>query len=136
MFQYLEPFFIVQLVLFPVAPFWIIGTFFDATLLVLRQLIFTIPNFRLQYINYFCQQKVLSPQFVINFNYVSVFQVKDKSLDTIYRAISYTQRPKHSDLDLGKDLPRLSVVHGSLALHNTHLCSDPDPHGSAFIWLS
>ena len=27
-------------------------------------------------------------------------QVKEKSLDTIYRAVSYSQRPRHSDLDL------------------------------------
>ena len=30
----------------------------------------------------------------------TVTQVKDKALDTIYRAISYSSRPKHSDLDL------------------------------------
>jgi hypothetical protein len=85
--------------------------------LVLPQLIFTFQHFRVHRVNYFCQLNMLSPQFVINFNYVSVFQVKDKSLDTIYRAISYTQRPKHSDLDLGKDLPRLFLVYGALALH-------------------
>ena len=30
----------------------------------------------------------------------TITQVKDKALDTIYRAISYSSRPKHSDLDL------------------------------------
>lgn len=30
----------------------------------------------------------------------TITQVKDKSLDTIYRAISFSSRPKHSDLDL------------------------------------
>ena len=29
-----------------------------------------------------------------------IAQVKDKALDTIYRAVSYSSRPKHSDLDL------------------------------------
>ena len=27
-------------------------------------------------------------------------QVKNKALDTIYRAVSYSSRPKHSDLNL------------------------------------
>jgi hypothetical protein len=56
---------------------------------------------------------------------VSVFQVKDKSLDTLYRAISYTQRPKHSDLDLGKDLPKF-FWHMELWLYTC--VSDLDPH--------
>ena len=30
----------------------------------------------------------------------TITQVKDKALDTIYRAVSYSSRPKHSDLDL------------------------------------
>jgi len=30
----------------------------------------------------------------------TISQVKEKSLDTIYRVVSYSQRPKHSDLDL------------------------------------
>ena len=30
----------------------------------------------------------------------TITQVKDKSLDTIYRAVSFSSRPKHSDLDL------------------------------------
>jgi len=30
----------------------------------------------------------------------TITQVKDKALDTIYRAVSQSQRPKHSDLDL------------------------------------
>ncbi len=50
--------------------------------------------------------------------------MKDKSLDTLYRAISYTQRPKHSDLDLGKDLPRLILAYGAFGT----CISDLDPH--------
>jgi hypothetical protein len=59
MLQYLELYVIMQLVHFPGAPFWTTGTFFDATL-VLPQLIFTFQNFRLQCVNYFCQQKMSS----------------------------------------------------------------------------
>ena len=33
-------------------------------------------------------------------DYKTITQVKDKSLDTIYRAVSFSSRPKHSDLDL------------------------------------
>jgi hypothetical protein len=61
MSQYLELYVIVQLVHFPGTPFWTIGTFLDATLL-LPQLIFTIQNFRVLHVNYFCHKKMLSPQ--------------------------------------------------------------------------
>lgn len=32
----------------------------------------------------------------------TISQVKEKSLDTIYRATPYSQRPRKEDLDLGK----------------------------------
>lgn len=32
----------------------------------------------------------------------TIAQVKEKALDTIYRAVSYSQRPRKEDLDLGK----------------------------------
>ena len=35
-----------------------------------------------------------------SFNNFPFFQVKEKSLDTIYRAFPYSQRPKKEDLDL------------------------------------
>lgn len=34
----------------------------------------------------------------------TVSQVKEKALDTIYRAIPYSQRPRKDDLDLGNRL--------------------------------
>lgn len=32
----------------------------------------------------------------------TISQVKEKSLDTIYRATPYSQRPRKEDLDLGR----------------------------------
>ena len=32
----------------------------------------------------------------------TISQVKEKALDTIYRATSYSQRPRKEDLDLGE----------------------------------
>lgn len=37
----------------------------------------------------------------------TISQVKEKALDTIYRATPYSQRPRKEDLDLGKRLLRL-----------------------------
>lgn len=34
----------------------------------------------------------------------TISQVKEKALDTIYRATPYSQRPRKEDLDLGKKL--------------------------------
>jgi len=34
----------------------------------------------------------------------TISQVKEKALDTIYRATPYSQRPRKEDLDLGKTL--------------------------------
>lgn len=35
----------------------------------------------------------------------SITQAKDKLLDTVYKGIPYSQRPKAEDMDLGKVLP-------------------------------
>lgn len=42
----------------------------------------------------------------------TISQVKEKSLDTIYRATPYSQRPKKEDLDLGEShiLLRYNVI--------------------------
>ena len=42
----------------------------------------------------------MSGSIAIQLSYFLCLQVKEKSLDTIYRVVSYSQRPKHSDLDL------------------------------------
>lgn len=40
----------------------------------------------------------------------TISQVKEKALDTIYRATPYSQRPRKDDLDLGKLLKFLHVL--------------------------
>lgn len=38
----------------------------------------------------------------------TISQVKEKALDTIYRATPYSQRPRKEDLDLGKSISLVS----------------------------
>lgn len=40
----------------------------------------------------------------------TISQVKEKALDTIYRATPYSQRPRKEDLDLGKKLSRIWIL--------------------------
>jgi len=40
----------------------------------------------------------------------TISQVKEKALDTIYRATPYSQRPRKEDLDLGKRYSRLNTL--------------------------
>lgn len=39
----------------------------------------------------------------------TISQVKEKALDTIYRATPYSQRPRKDDLDLGK-IRKVSIM--------------------------
>lgn len=41
----------------------------------------------------------------------TISQVKEKALDTIYRATPYSQRPRKDDLDLGKLLLVYFTIH-------------------------
>lgn len=40
----------------------------------------------------------------------TISQVKEKALDTIYRATPYSQRPRKEDLDLGKKILHLKLI--------------------------
>lgn len=53
----------------------------------------------------------------------TVTQVKEKLLDAVYKGTPYSQRPKASDMDLGKELEKMNNIQISnhTESHNTQL---------------
>lgn len=53
----------------------------------------------------------------------TVTQVKEKLLDAVYKGTPYSQRPKASDMDLGKELENMNNIQISnhTESHNTQL---------------
>lgn len=53
----------------------------------------------------------------------TVTQVKEKLLDAVYKGTPYSQRPKASDMDLGKELEKMNNIQISnhMESHNTQL---------------
>lgn len=53
---------------------------------------------------------------VKSLNCDTVTQVKEKLLDAVYKGTPYSQRPKASDMDLGKETHTRTHTHTPLAL--------------------
>lgn len=56
----------------------------------------------------------------------TISQVKEKSLDTIYRATPYSQRPRKDDLDLGNNfhILCLAIEKQQLSIQKNLLCQN------------